>query len=60
MNVDEALLIADNVHTGLSGHIKALQVLATEVRRQHAEIERLTALVLEGPYRSEVNSNERL
>lgn len=54
MNIDEALLLADDAHTGFSGHLEALRVLAAEVRRQHAEIERLKALVLEGPYRDEV------
>jgi hypothetical protein len=39
MNVDEALLLADDAHTGFSGHLEALRVLAAEVRRQHAEIE---------------------
>ena len=38
MNVDEALLLADDAHTGFSGHLVALRVLAAEVRRQHAEI----------------------
>lgn len=38
MNVDEALLLADDAHTGF-GHLEALRVLAAEVRRQHAEIE---------------------
>ena len=38
MNVDEALLLADDAHTGFSGHLEALRVLAAEVRRQHAEI----------------------
>jgi hypothetical protein len=38
MTVDEALLIADDAHTGFSGHLDAMQVLAAEVRRQHAEI----------------------
>lgn len=38
MNVDEALLLADDAHTGFSGHLEALQVLAAEVRRQHAEL----------------------
>lgn len=39
MNVDEALLLADDAHTGFSGHLEALQVLAAEVRRQHVEIQ---------------------
>ena len=39
MNVDEALLLADDAHTGFSGHLEALPVLVAEVRRQHAEIE---------------------
>lgn len=39
MNVDEALLLADDAHTGFSGHLEALRVLAAEVRRQHAEIQ---------------------
>jgi hypothetical protein len=39
MNVDEALLIADEAHTGFSGHLLALQILVAEVRRQHGEIE---------------------
>ncbi len=60
MNVDEALLLADDAYkpapyTVFSGHLDALQVLAAEVRRQHAEIERLTAMVLEGPFRDEVS-----
>lgn len=43
MNVDEALLLADDAYkpapyTVFSGHLDALQVLAAEVRRQHAEI----------------------
>lgn len=38
MNVDEALLLADDAYTGFSGHLEALRVLAAEVRRQHAEI----------------------
>ena len=39
MTVDEALLLADDAHTGFSGHLEALRVLAAEVRRQHAEIQ---------------------
>jgi hypothetical protein len=39
MNIDEALLLADDAHTGFSGHLEALRVLAAEVRRQHVEIQ---------------------
>lgn len=49
MNVDEALLLADD-YTG-TGHViaangsrRALQLLAAEVRRQHAELTRLQQL----------------
>ena len=38
MNVDEALLLADDAHTGFSGQLEALRALAAEVRRQHAEL----------------------
>lgn len=45
MTVDEALLVADeSIHNWpLGGHGQAVQVLAAEVRRQHAELERLQA-----------------
>lgn len=45
MNVDEALLVADeygNFSTSASRGVQALVIVAAEVRRQHAEIERLT------------------
>jgi hypothetical protein len=42
MNVDEALLVADQtVGFAVLSQSHALLVLAAEVRRQHAEIERL-------------------
>ena len=47
MTVDEALLIADEVQTGFSGHIKALKVLAAEVRRQHAEIKEFQETIIQ-------------
>lgn len=41
MNIDEALLVADDAHTGFMDHLEGLRVLATKVREQHAEIEAL-------------------
>jgi hypothetical protein len=41
MNIDEALLVADDAHTSFMGHLEGLRVLATKVREQHAEIEAL-------------------
>lgn len=44
MTVDEALLVADeygNYSTSSTPGVRALVLLAAEVRRQHAEIERL-------------------
>lgn len=46
MNVDEALLVADSISMtalGGKGCLSALLVLATEVRRQHAELQTLQA-----------------
>lgn len=47
MNVDEALLLADDAHTGFSGHLEALRVLAAEVRRQHVEIKEYQETVIQ-------------
>ncbi len=47
MNVDEALLLADDAHTGFSGHLEALRVLAAEVRRQHAEIKEFQETIIQ-------------
>lgn len=41
MNVDEALLVADESDTGFAWHLETMRVLAAEVRRQHAELEQL-------------------
>jgi len=46
MNIDEALLLADGISMtalGGKGALTALVLLAAQVRRQHAEIERLKA-----------------